>query len=216
MDGNGVGPPNAKFSCERVNTASALGGGIANMAYASLFLYDCDLHYNSAGINGGGIQNSGTAIISSTAIYVNDAPHGGGIYNASGADLTVDSGSQIYSNTGYIQGGGIENAGTLYMSNATLDTNYAGNEGSWGGGLYNASGTATLDTVSIQRNGAGRPGGLGAGGGIYVATGTVTATSCTIRNNRAAAANYTAGAWEAGATLTITNPINSNGTYGQS
>ncbi|MBI2806928.1 MAG: hypothetical protein HYX68_18260 [Planctomycetes bacterium] len=100
--------------------SAELGGGIGNAAGAELLVYNSDLHSNSATNSGGGIFNNGQAWISSnTAIYVNEAQYGGGIFNFTGAQLTVNGGAQIYSNTATQRGGGIFNAGDLVMVDST-------------------------------------------------------------------------------------------------
>jgi hypothetical protein len=99
----------------------------------------------------------------------------GGIFNASGANLTVTNslvtGNGAFSVNGYVdstamtnslaEGGGIYNAGTATISFTTLSYNTAG--GGWAS--Y-----------------AGPGGGTAAGGGIYNA-GTLTLTGCVFRGN---------------------------------
>ena len=70
------------------------------------------------------------------------------------AGLTITGG---YANFG--NGGGIDNAGTLTVTNCTIDNNEAYLAG---GGIYNA-GTLTVTNSTIDNNGALS----GSGGGIY-------------------------------------------------
>lgn len=123
-------------------------------------------------------------------------------------------------------GGGIYNNGTLYISQAIIMKNHAG-DGIWGavspwsldcpsgggsgGGIYN-TGTLTMEDCSIIDNEAGEcgnaidvckyiPGG-GHGGGIYNATtGIMTLNGCYINENRSGR-GY-AGGWD--------HDVNNNG-----
>ena len=71
-------------------------------------------------------------------------------------------------------GGGINNAGTLTVSNCTLDANYA----QLGGGIYNAgTGTLAVSNTNLINNSAFNNGSNG--GGIYNA-GTLTVDNSTL------------------------------------
>ena len=80
-------------------------------------------------------------------------------------------------------GGGIDNAGTLTVTNSTITDNNAIDAAgiAYGGGIYN-TGTATLTDVTVAGNHAGESTGGGNGGGIYN-TGTMTVTDCTFFGN---------------------------------
>ncbi|PKN44089.1 MAG: hypothetical protein CVU63_11295, partial [Deltaproteobacteria bacterium HGW-Deltaproteobacteria-20] len=107
---------------------------------------------------------------------------GGGIYNKSGASLTVTR-STISENTvqnkgGTGNGGGICNRGTLALEACTISGNRAEqvNASPYGGGICNL-GTLTLDGCTLSGNIAER------GGGIHVYLGSLTATNCTFSGN---------------------------------
>ena len=104
-----------------------------------------------------------------------------------GGKLTLDSGVAY-------TGGGIDNTGTLLVSNTTIANNSAINTvasgDAFGGGICN-SGTANLTDVTIANNSAVGPAwGSGDGGGIYN-TGKMTVTDCTFSGNTASAKGTT-------------------------
>ena len=124
---------------------------------------------------------------------------GGGIDNA--GTLTVTD-STIDNNMAGLGGGGIYNAGTLTVTNSTIDNNVTGNGD--GGGI-DSTGTLTVTNCTISNNGAGF-----GGGGIYNA-GTLTVTNSTIDNNGAGFG----GGIDSTGTLTVTNcTISNNSTPG--
>jgi hypothetical protein len=125
---------------------------------------------------GGGIDNNGTVNLNSATVSENSVNgsglRGGGIYNATGAAITVTNStisgnSANASNTG---GGGIYNAtgAAVTVTNSTISGNSAPNDG-FGGGISN-DGTLTLISVTIANNYAPGAGGgvdnLDGGGGI--------------------------------------------------
>jgi hypothetical protein len=125
---------------------------------------------NNVSISGLTIQN-GLVDTDQNGYPVVSTALGGGIYNASGANLTV-TGSMVTGNGAYsvnqtnqidslAEGGGIYNAGTATVSLTTLSYNSAG--GSWA--TYAQPG-----------------GGAAAGAGIYNA-GTLTLSGCVVSNN---------------------------------
>lgn len=86
---------------------------------------------------GGGINNSGDLRLVSSTVASNEATFGGGIFNFNGVVLLVSS---------------------------VVASNEAGQHG---GGIYNHSGTVTLEgTSNVTDNDAG-VGGIGTGGGIF-------------------------------------------------
>jgi len=160
---------------------------------------------NAAG-DGGGIYHAGDdLVLSNTVVFSNSAFFsGGGIYNAGGV-LAVSNGSVIAHNrtTSSGFGGGIQNGGTLTVTDSTVRDNYASNNG---GGIYN-DGIATIANAMILSNTMSFV-GLG-GGGIFNDTGGVmTIDSSTIAYNVTDATPVCAaqgGGIRNGGTLTITN-----------
>ncbi len=125
--------------------------------------------------------------------------------------LTITGGSVNGGN-----GGGIENSGTLTVTNSTIDNNSAaayipgggGIVGGRGGGIYN-EGTLTVTNSTIDNNSAFT---YGSGGGISNA-GTLTVTNSTIDNNSASFDGF-GGGIENDTTLTVTNSTIDNNLAG--
>ena len=93
-------------------------------------------------------------------------------------------------------GGGIDNEGTLTLTNCTV----SGNSASYsGGGIYNSGDTLTLTNCTISGNSASY-----SGGGIFN-YGKLTLTNCTISGNSASI--FDGGILNDGGSLTVTNTI---------
>ena len=177
------------------------GGGLVqdfNVAANTLVAID-NLTITGGGdvANGGGVYNAGSLTLNNDTISNNAAGSassaygfGGGIFNASGATLTLNddiidnntadaSGVNNFSS----EGGGIFNYSSLFIFSTTLAGNKAvSKNGSWGsgGGIYNSGGSLTLagDTITGNTTDAG-------GGGIFFFGGSGTITNTTVANNTA-------------------------------
>jgi Right handed beta helix region/Dockerin type I domain len=122
---------------------------------------------------------------------------GGGIDNV--GTLTVTD-STIDNNGADLGGGGIFNSGTLTVTNSTIDNNFTATNG---GGI-DSTGTLTVTNCTISNNSPEN----NEGGGIYVA-GMATVTNSTIAGN---SADDGGGIYVAG-TATVTNStIDNNST----
>jgi hypothetical protein len=145
---------------------------------------------------GGGIYNTGTLTVNSCTVSGNAAysngvgdDYGGAIYSF--GTLTINkstiSGNQVvgapaYASTYSTTGGGISSS-----------LNPAGS--GYGGGIYTATGTLTINSSTIANNDAsgGSSAGLGAsaiagngyGGGLFVASGAVSINNSTVGGNQA-------------------------------
>ncbi len=158
----------------QANTAVS-GGGIYNSG--TLNTDNVTLASNFA-TNGGGLYNKGQASLENqSSVRQNGTTDtqttlaGGGIYNDSGASLTLIT--TDVANNDANDGAGIFNAGTLQVTNANLGgSNIASNAG---GGLHN-SGQATLTNSTVIQND-----GL-TGAGIYN-EGTLIADNSTLSRN---------------------------------
>jgi hypothetical protein len=140
----------------------------------------------STAVDGGGFGGSGLSVFSinsGVTVTIQDmtirdgfSPEGGGIDNE--GTLTI-SNSTISGNSAKATGGGIENdSGTLTISNSTMSGNSTTANGP-GGGIYN-DGTLTISNSTLSSNFtfSGGP-----GGGIYNDSGTLTISFSTLSGN---------------------------------
>jgi hypothetical protein len=105
--------------------------------------------------------------------------YGGGIDNR--GTLTV-SDSVITANSAGFNGGGINNQGRMTVSNSLITSNSATVQRSGaGGGILNGAGMLTLSNSTISSNYSSED-----GGGIDDATSTLTVSNCTLSSNSAA------------------------------
>jgi predicted outer membrane repeat protein len=166
------------------NTAGTHGGAIGN--YGSLNITNSLFMNDRASINGGGIDTTGALAVTNNTFVSNlTGFRGGGINNylgtltivgssfisntatsAYGGGLANDApsgsvSSSTFSDNYSANGGAIESAGALALSNSTVSGNRAG---TYGGGLFwNGSGGFTLLNDTIASNTA-----ISQGGNIYV------------------------------------------------
>jgi hypothetical protein len=172
------------------------GGGINNDG--TIYLSHTTLSNNIAQ-QGGGICNSGTAIIeSASSISGNQALHGGGIFNY--ASATVIN-SVISGNYGLDDGGGVLNGGhvidtgpvaSLDVEGSTISSNLVGvgnyltgapggpSAYAYGGGIENNANMTISDNSTVYDNDT-----TGYGGGIFN-DGSATISSCDVDANTAA------------------------------
>ena len=161
------------------------GGGIFNSG--TLEVSNSTLSGNSViglynvvkSTKGGGIYTqSGTVLVSNSAIVNNRASTGGGGISIENSSVMVSnstlSGNLIvgsrYGNTAN-DGGGISNGGTLTLNNSTL----SGNSANYGGGIFN-SGTLTLLFSTLTQNRATN------GSGVYQSSSTLSPSTTSVRN----------------------------------
>lgn len=152
--------------------------------------------------------NSGAGAIRSAFIAFNHAVGGdGGALRIAGGSMSLD-GSTIFGNTADNNGGGINNQGTLTLTQTSVSINHAPYNG---GGIFQSSGTTTFISSTIDSNDT--PGfGTGSGGGIYISGGTITMRNSKVDHN---AANYRGGGILNFATLTLDSSlVNNNISYG--
>jgi len=120
---------------------------------------------------------------------------GGGINN--GGTLTVTN-STISNNGAYV-GGGIANGGILTVSNSTISNN-----GAYAGGGIANGGILTVSNSIISGNYANNYPGGGFGGGIYN-SGTLTVSNSNISGNASDSSGYGGGLGNHGGNVTINN-----------
>jgi len=181
---------NSTISNSVANGASGSGGGILVGTGANLSVLNTFITGNTANRAGGGIESVAgtTTILNNVTLNFN---------NAGVAPATAAPGN----------GGGlhITGAGAATINGGFVMMNRAAAEG---GGLWNGTGTMTIDGTTITENTASGIAADNGGGGIYnLNGGTLNIDDALIRDN---VANGTAGSGggvlnDAGATLVITN-----------
>ncbi len=177
-----------RFSDIAANHAASNGGGVyvETGTAGSLAIFQSSVRANQAEDYGGGIFffGFGTLAVDSSTVSGNSARGGGGISVSESSATAELYDSSVYDNqaTDSTQGngGGIENVGTLYVTNSTISGNRATLDG---GGLHN-NGTTSLYNSTVVFNEADTDadpnGGLGGGafnepGGIFAVRNSVLA-----------------------------------------
>ena len=176
--------PSATVSISGVTITGGEGGGTS---------------FGSAADNGGGIFNLGILNLSDAVITNNSTRSqgigGGGIFNASGATLTLTNcivsnntaGGGTIQQSGPITGGGIRNASSAFLS--LTNTTVSNNSAQVGGGIWN-NGTVYVTGSTFSENSAGVGISTTAvleGGAIYAGSGqsVLRISNSTFFNNSA-------------------------------
>lgn len=199
-------------------TNSSPGGhGVYNSG--NLSITGGEMAYNS--INGGGpggtIYNTGALQVNGSSFHHNYSYFGGAVHNGASGNATLEN-INVFSNTVYLDGGGIFNFGGITLTSSTIYENSSNS--SSGGGIYNFQGSLVITDSSILTNKAEV--GFATGGGIYLRDGSIEITNSTVYSNGAETGG---GLYAAGGVVTITatsiryNQANSGagiGLYGSS
>jgi uncharacterized repeat protein (TIGR01451 family) len=99
--------------------------------------------------SGGGIFNVGTLTLTASRVLHNSAGSGGGIYNVPIGDLTM-AGVFVGHNAAVAGGGGIDNDGSMTITDSSISSNAADDQG---GGILN-TGTLTISHSTVSDNAA--------------------------------------------------------------
>jgi predicted outer membrane repeat protein len=200
------------------------GGGVSVFAVNSgvtASISGLTIEHGSAQYDGGGINNSGTVIVTDNILSSNSAGYGGAIYN-SGAAIVVnstlsgnsanDNGGGVYSegsgtasitddivsdNTATVFGGGILSKGTVNVAESTLSANTS----SEGGGILEESGTLTVSSSTLSMN---------IGGGIFDGDSTLSVNTSTLSGNSDGEGIFS----DTGSVVTVTNSTLSGNSAG--
>ena len=192
------------------NALTVEGNGNANNPYR-IFTVNAGITTTISGLTitggdvpdgkGGGILNNGDLTLNSDSVtdnYATDLGFGGGIFNAAGAELTLNA-DEINGNVAG-GGGGLFNSGSVTIDwDSQFDDNITTLGG--GGGIYN-KGTITVDNdVLIEDNEIYGSAGAGAGvdnvGGIFkIFSGSILDNTETLGNG--------GGVAFSGGTMTLT------------
>jgi len=179
------GPGTANLAVNGNATSRVFDNFASNVTISGLTITN-GLGSNLPNAGGGGVFNQGGLTLSNCTVSNNVAGSGccysgGGIFNnGSGATLTVTD-STISGNSASFDGGGIENTGTLTVTNSSINgSNSAARDG---GGIDSNGGLSmTISGSTISDNSAGNGGGMCACG--YTGP-TTTVTNSTISGNSA-------------------------------
>jgi hypothetical protein len=210
------------------DNTSGNGGGIFNYPEGTLTVTDSTFSNNNGSAitndgvmtvtdivsdNGGGLANLGNNCTMTVIDSTMANNKGSGLWNNSGCVAAV-TGSVFSGNLGTNNfGGGIDNGGTLTVSDSTISSNnvggggggisngssgfnggtltltdstVSGNMAQYGGGIYNGGGTLTVADDTLSGNSASGAGSFGVGGGIDNSGGATTVMHSTVSGNTAA------------------------------
>jgi CSLREA domain-containing protein len=180
---NIAGPGTADLTVSGGGSAT-VGSVLSVRSGAQIFLSGLTVANGNAN-SGGGILNSGTLTVTSSAFTSNSTPGnlGGAIENT--GTLTVDDSTFSANSAGNNgtggAGGAIDNGGTLAAANSTFIANSSGNDGGAGGALY-STGTLTVSNSTFVGNSSAN------GGGVGVFNGTATIANSIFAHNTSASA----------------------------
>ena len=144
----------------------------------------------TSGSGGGILNDQGTLTVTGAIISANTANRaGGGVETNIGTvtltDVTLGGATAGDGNTAGINGGGlhVSGAGSTTLNGGRVENNVATQEG---GGLWNASGTMTIDGTTISDNSANGTSADQGGGGVFNIGGNlIVQNGATISNNTA-------------------------------
>lgn len=162
LNGGTLHIDNATISNNVANGMSGSGGGILNDIGSILIITDSQITGNTSNRAGGGIENNAGSVTLT--------------------DVTLNN-NTTFTSPG--NGGGlhITGAGTAMINDGTVNNNNAGAEG---GGLWNGTGTMTINGTTISGNTASGAAADQGGGGIYnLNGGTLAIINAQITNNTA-------------------------------
>jgi predicted outer membrane repeat protein len=185
-------------------TTSGLGGAINNFNQGTLEVTGSTFTGNQAGNSGGAIQQSGTSLTIADSVFTGNAAlsrDGGAIYAQSGAVVIERCG--FIGNTAQDDGGAINAATPVAMTDCLIQSNTAGQDG---GGLNGFNSNAyTLDRVTIADNTAARD-----GGGVRVFGNANAFVNTTISANQAGNDGGALWIWSASGTAITNTTIHAN------
>lgn len=181
-------------------TNSSPGGhGIYNSG--SVLLTGGELAFNT--INpagpGGTVYNDGVLQTNDATFHHNYSYFGGAVHNGPSGTATLKN-LNIFSNTVYLDGGGIFNFGSITVTNSTIYANKTNS--SSGGGIYNFGGNFLVVDSEIHSNEAEI--GFATGGGVYLNGGILEIQNTSIYSNSASTGG---GLYANGGAITVTSSI---------
>ncbi|WP_116790506.1 T9SS type A sorting domain-containing protein [Flavobacterium psychrotrophum] len=189
LNGGTVTIINATISNNVADGAAGSGGGILNDVGSQLSVTDTEISGNTAARAGGGIEdNSGTSTIVLTNVdLINNStgssPGNGGGLHITGAGSATITGGVVRGNSA-VEGGGLWNAtGTLTVNGVYITANIARGATITDGGGGIFNNGGTLVVNKSTIAANTATGLLGRGGGIHVNGGTAAISGSTISGN---------------------------------
>lgn len=173
---------------------------------------------------GGGLSitpSNSAAVLTSVTVSgnladANQGDQGGGIYDAGSLWMTNSS---VTNNSGGYGGGMTVVGGYASLNGVAISQNAAVNGA--GGGIYAVNSTVSMNGGSITSNTSMLQSGGGQGGGLYAANGTVVLSNVVVSSNQALAKGYGGGMYiDGNANLVISggqvshNAVTGNGSGG--
>ena len=173
--------------------AAGSGGGIQNVDGGSVSVSDSSITGNVSNRAGGGIEdNSSVAVGTITLLNVildnnstGSAPGNGGGLHMTGPGNSTITGGTVNGNTATLEGGGLWNgSGTMTIDGTTIDNNTAsGDAADQGGGGIFNAGGTLIVQNSTTISNNDADGAAGSGGGILNDMGTLTVTDSQLSGN---------------------------------
>tara|TARA_R110002049_G_scaffold4601_5_gene32561 strand:+ start:774565 stop:780117 length:5553 start_codon:yes stop_codon:yes gene_type:complete len=190
---NGTGTMSIDGTSIRRNVASGddadTGGGGVFSVGGDIFISNSSVELNvadgDAGSGGGILNDGGNLTVTDTTISSNRANRaGGGIEATAGSTTTLENVQLDLNDVGPSPGNGgglhITGDGNVTITGGTVIGNTAAREG---GGLWNGSGTMTVNGTLIDGNIASGDAADDGGGGVFNNGGTLVISNATISNN---------------------------------
>ena len=189
------------------------GGGVYN---AGTLVANKSNFYSNVALTGGAILNKGTATFSNTN-FTGNSPYFFGHSAACGAidnqgtmTITTSTFYSNYANNNFTNGGAICNSSTLTITDSTFNDNQSqGNNGGYGGAIYNSAGALIVTNSTFYLNSA-----TSGGGAIYAPGGTVQISNSTFGINAVTSGGGGGTLSNAGGSFLIQNSIVANKGYG--
>uniref|UniRef100_UPI003563B869 CHRD domain-containing protein n=1 Tax=Stieleria sp. TaxID=2795976 RepID=UPI003563B869 len=196
---------NATVSENFADGENGSGGGILNVSGGTVSITDSSITGNVASRAGGGIEDASEAggdSVDGPSLTLNNV-----ILEGNNAGVLDDGfgGGSLFASPG--NGGGIHITGSadVLIIGGRVERNIAAREG---GGLWNGSGTMTIDGTSIAENTASGDSSDDGGGGIFNNGGDLVITAATIVGNVAdGTAGSGGGILNAGGELRLENLV---------
>ncbi|HMW02456.1 MAG TPA: right-handed parallel beta-helix repeat-containing protein, partial [Acidobacteriota bacterium] len=143
--------------------------------------------------------SSGTVSLTKLTISNGNNPgQAGGIQNSGTLTMTE---CNVTGNTSP-QAGGVQNDGVITLNRCTIANNTATTGGSTGGGFVSFGTSNTFTNCTISNNQAS-----GSGGGLAISSGTLNLTNCTVAYNQSSSSSGGGLSFASGLTVVLKNTI---------